>query len=106
MDHKSQGTFSTLIWLASISGRAAQETAVGGLCPRRSMKLHHQPQSVYDGEAEFVSYVAEIRRFAKGHRKSATETRPNVGPSLQGETIVGQLFLGRRCQTLMHKCPL
>lgn len=106
MHHKGCGTFSTLIWFAAISGGAAQETAVGGLCPRTLVKLHLSSSLLKDNEAELVSDGAEIKRFAKGHRKSATETGPNVGPSLQGETIVGQLFLGRRCQTLTHQCPL
>lgn len=104
VDDKGLGTFSTLIWFVSISERAAQETAVGRLCPRRLEKLHLSPSLLKI--VKLVSDVAEIKRFAKGHRKSATETGPNVGPSLQGETIVGQSFLGRRCQTLIHKCPL
>lgn len=105
MYHKDHGTSSTLIWFAVISERAAQETAVGGVCPRGLVKLHLSP-SLFDSEAELVSDVAEIMRFAKGHRKSATETGPNVGPLLQGETIVEQIFLGRICQTLINKCLL
>lgn len=40
MHDKGCGIFSTLIWFAAISGGAAQETAVGGLCPRTLVKLH------------------------------------------------------------------
>lgn len=43
-----------------------------------------EPQPVSGSEAEVVSDVTEVERFAKGHRKTAAETGPNVGPSLQG----------------------
>lgn len=49
-----------------------------------------EPQPASGNEAEVVSDVTEVKRFAKGHRKTAAETGLNAGPSLQGHPCHGR----------------
>lgn len=78
----------------------AQETADDGLCPRRLSEL--QLSSILFQAVKLKWSQVQQKRFSRGHRKtgrSRTKCRTFTcrATHVMEETIVEQLFLGRRC---------